>query len=636
MNLKKVLGYSLTTMLILSALMVITPVFASPGATLELTNPADGTHLFNYTTSQKIVGDTFLISVIVNNASDLFSWQIAVTWDPALLEFSQIVKPSDMVFAGKTIVEALDASTPGKVVYGQALLSPPGIDVTTGKLCQIELKIIKGVSILNPKVECDISFSALGVDTFLLNSSGTDITIDGITNAHYIYQWVVPSKKPRFYLSPSTIKPAKLGDTFSVDVMIADVDPAWEIIAVQFSIMWNTTLIEPAAPYWANGTFFEAFQYSSDGVLYAADINTHSRPPPMTPIPDDYNYSTIGMVLLPDPATNYTYHAPFPSGGGKLATLYFKAIYETISPTECWSKIEFITYYDLYGDSEDMLVLNIYGMDIGYSRADPADYRCPLKALGLAIDVYTQYTNPYGGQGANMPSDMFGPQQQVELFALVTYNEYPVQQKLVGFEIKHVGKTQTYDIFRQATTDADGVAHISFRIPWPCTDPVNEIFGKWYVIATVEVAEQVKNDTLAFWVWWPVEVLSIEPKQTEFIQNKNGGQPLQFTVTYRTFSMQEIPAVITATTYDELGFFIGSSNLNTTVGWGEYKYYNYTACEEPPAKEYTWNATIPLPTNAVVGKGAAYADAFNMFPWLGGVPYCPEVTNTIDFYIKKP
>jgi hypothetical protein len=629
MNLKKMLGYSLTTMLMLSTLMVIAPVKASPGATLELTNPADGTHLFNYTTSQKAVGDTFLINVTINNVADLFSWQVHVTWDPTLLEFSKVVKPSDMVFAGKTIVEAIDTSVPGNLVYGQALMTPPGVDVTTGKLFQIELKIIKGVSMLNPKVECDILFTSIGTDTFLLNSGGTDIPIDGTTGAHYIYQWVVPEKKPRFYLSPSTIKPENLGDTFSVDVMIADVDPAWEIICVQFSIMWNTTLIEPVAPYWTNGTFFEAFQYASDGVLYAADINTHSRPPPMTPIPDDYNYSTIGILLLPDPATNYTYHEPFPSGSGKLATLYFKAIYATIAPEEVWSKIEFITYRYPDGSSEDMLVLNTYGMDIGYSGADPANYRAPQKTMGLAIDVYTQYTSPYGGQGPNAVSDMFGPQQQVELFALVTYNGYPVQQKLVAFEITHKGATQTYDTLRQATTDEYGVAHISFRIPWPCTDPANEIFGEWDVIATVEVAEQVKNDTLKFWVWWPVEVLSIEPKYTTYIQTKTGVD-MTFQLSYGTYRMQPINVTLAVTVYDELGFFIGSYYYTVTVGWLEYGHFGEMRTYGPD------DIIIHAPGNAVVGKARVFANAYNELPWNGGVPYCPEVTNTVDFYINKP
>jgi len=627
---KKILGYSLTALLIFSALAVLAlPVKASPGADLKLIDPIDGDNLFHFTTSEKAVGDTFRIDVIVSNAPDLFSWQIHITWNPELLEYSSIDK-TGTVFEGKTIVEAIDTSTPGHLIYGQALLTPPGVDVTEGKLITVILKIIKGPTMLNPVVECDLNFTAIGTDTFLLNSGGSDIEIQEILNAHYKYEWVVPQKKPRFYLSPSTIKPAKLGDTFTVDVMIADVDPAWEIIAVQFSIMWNTTLIEPVAPYWAPGTFFEAFQYAPDGVLYAADINTHARPPPMTPIPDDYNYSTIGILLLPDPATGYTYHPPFPSGGGKLATLYFKAIYETLAPLEVWSKIEFITFRYPDGSSEDMLVLNTYGLDIGYSRADPANYRAPQKTLGLAIDVYTQYPrdpktgSPYGGQGPNAVSDMFGPQQQVELYALVTYNEYPVQQKLVGFQIEHNG----YHIYREATTDEYGVAHISFRIPWPCVDPASEIFGEWDVIATVEVAERKANDTLKFWVWWPVEVLSIESKYTTYKQTKNGVD-MTFLISYGTYRMQPINATLTITVYDELGFFIGSHAYEVTVGWGEYDHFGEMKVYGPE------EITIHIPSNAVVGKCTVYANAYDKLPWYGGTPYCPEVKNKEDFYLSK-
>jgi len=622
---KKILGYSLTALLIVSALAVLAlPVKASPGADLKLIDPIDGDNLFHFTTSEKAVGDTFRIDVIVSNAPDLFSWQIHITWDPELLEYSSIDK-TGTVFEGKTIVEAIDTSTPGHLIYGQALLSPPGVDVTEGKLITVILKIIKGPTMLNPVVECDLTFTAIGTDTFLLNSGGTDIPIQEILNAHYKYEWVVPEKKPRFYLLPSTIKPAKLGDVFTVDVMIADVDPAWEIIAVQFSIMWNTTLIEPAAPYYTPGTFFEAFQYAPDGVLYAADINTHARPPPMTPIPDDYNYSTIGILLLPDPNTGYTYHPPFPSGGGKLATLYFKAIFETLAPAEVWSKIEFITFRYPDGSSEDMLVLNTYGLDIGYSRADPANYRAPQKTLGLAIDVYTQYPYPYGGQGPNNPSDMFGPQQQVELYALVTYNEYPVQQKLVGFQIEHNG----YHIYREATTDEYGVAHISFRIPWPCVDPVNEIFGEWDVIATVEVAERRANDTLKFWVWWPVEVLSIESKYTTYKQTKNGVD-MTFLLSYGTYRMQPINATLTITVYDELGFFVGSYAYEViNIGWGEYDHFGEMKVYGPE------EITIHIPSNAVVGKCTVYANAFDKLPWYGGTPYCPEVKNKEDFYLTK-
>jgi hypothetical protein len=623
--------FALVAMLLLSTLFIVVPIYAAPTTTIELVNPIDGTHNFHFTTSDISYGQTFTINIKINNVTDLMTWQAGISWDPTLLEFAEVVWPTSgngFIFAEEPKYTVGPTVSPGYVVLGVICNTAGGGHTFTGSgtAAQIKLKVIKEVSMLFPSVECPLDFANIGVDTFLLNGSGGDITFDTI-GGHYQYTWVAPTLKPRFYIKPSTIKPSKIGDPVDVEIWVADVDANWQIISFQFSIMWNTSCLAPRDPYWSRGTFIETFSYFTppeDGVLYAADINVHYRPPPWHEIPADYNFSSVAVFLLPDPATNNTFHPPFPSREGKLATLHFTAICETLSPLEYWTKIEFV--------AEDILALNVFGLDIGFNRADPANYRCPQKILGLAIDLYTQYDAPYGGQGPNMPSDMFAPQQQVELYAKVTYNEYPVQQKLVGFEIRH----GDYVFWREATTDADGVAHVSFRIPWPCENPEDEIFGKWYVTATVEVAEQKKNDTLGFWVWWLVEVLSIEPKQTEYIQRKTGGDPLTFTVEYRTFSMQTLDAIITATIYDELGFFIGSDYKSTTVGWGEYKYYNYTACEEPPELGYTWDVTITMPTNAVVGKGAAFANAFDEFPWLGGTPYCPEVRNTIDFYIAKP
>ena len=130
-------------------------------------------------------GTKFLINITIFNVVDLFSWQIGVRWNSSLLNFSRIVKPSDMVFAGKTYVDALDTSTPGYAVYGQALLSPPGINVTKGTLCQIELQIKPNV---NAPVTSEIKFDNIGSDTFLLNSQGVDIP-GGFTpkSAYFVY-----------------------------------------------------------------------------------------------------------------------------------------------------------------------------------------------------------------------------------------------------------------------------------------------------------------------------------------------------------------------------------------------------------------------------------------------------------------
>jgi hypothetical protein len=641
---------ALAILLIVGSLLILVPAAkaGAQGTTVEVVDPIDGDHLFYFTTDTISVGDTFNVKIIVDNVTDLQNWQVKVTWDPALLDYVSISLPSDHVFSpidsainpgapgARSMITPPPDVGPGYVVWGCTYINDPYWTFNgTGPLCVLKLKVKQGVSLGGPRVvECDIEIAEKGVSTFLLNGAGYDIPFD-IVNGHYKYEWVAPSYYPTFYIKPAICKPAKKGEIFGLEIWVRNVAPGWEIIGFQFSLMWNTTFIRPAlgpgGTYYDNGTLLEAFQYYPGGVLYAADINVHNRPPPLTPIPDGYNYSMFGAILLPDNPPNEPYHPPFVNvgpGGARLMTVYFEAIYDTISPKEDWTWIEFIDFKP----DEDTYALNKYIMYVP-SLTEDCHYRAPQRVLGLAIDLYTQYPYPYGGQGKHQPSDMFGPQELVDLFALVTYNEYPVQQKLVGFHIKH----GDYEIYRVATTDSNGVAHISFRIPWPCTNPEEEIFGKWLVIATVEVAQTKVNDTLGFWVWWPVEVLSVEPKHTQYIQRKTGGDPLDFTVLYGTYRMQKINVTLTVTVYDELGFFIGSDYLQTEVGWGEYKYYDYLACEEPPFKTYDpWEPVIPLPTNAVVGKARVFANAFSDFPWNGGVPYCPEVTNTIDFYIVKP
>jgi hypothetical protein len=627
----KISSYIMVAMLLLGVFFVTIPNVKAVPITLDIVDAVTGSSNLHYTTATKSIGDNVTINITISGTPDmsLNTYQFKVSWDPTLLTYSSLVRPSDDVFSGapgSLAIAGPDSSVAGEVLYGVAVNPPYTVPPTTwgfngsGTLAVLNLTIIQGVSVGGPvSVTCSLDFENLGVDTFLLNALGADIAF--IPNkADYLYEWIAPTTRPRFSLVPSTIKPAVKGDVFSVDVMVSTVDQNWEITAFQFSIMWNVSLMEPTGAYFAEGTFLETKEYFPDGVLYAMDINTHIRPPPQTPILDDYNFSIVGEVLLPDPATNDTYHPPFPSGAGKLGTFYFKAIFDTIAPIEYWSSIQFI--------AEDFLVLNHYNTDIGYDSATDAAYRAPLRVLGLAIDVYTQYDYPYGGQGGNMTSDSFGPQQQVELFASVTYNEWGVQQKLVGFEITHNG----YHFAREGTTNAEGIAHISFRLPWPCNDPVNEIFGWWYVNATVEVAEQTVVDNLKFWVWWPVEVVSIEPKYTSYNQTKQG-TTMCFEMVYRRYDAQELPVLLTATVYDELGFFIGSAFTFTTVSNDPV---SYDIDGNPIPHDYLWEFCISIPSNAVIGKCTVFGNAFTTWPWLGGVPYCPEVTNTIDFYLKKP
>ncbi len=513
-KISKVSSYFLIAMLLLGVFFVATPFVRAVTATVALVNPDDGTNTFEYTSSEKDVGDFVIINVTITDVTNMSGWQMSISWNASLLSYNSFKLPSDNVFAYDSPVSASSAS-PGNVVGG-ANLGPdaPYYFTGSGRLAVLNLTIIQGVGILPPTtVECDLEFTAVGDESYLLD--GLVVMPFTPVNGFYHYYWVEPPTIPKLYLKPAEVKPGANDTTFTVDVMVENVYAGWEITAFQFSVMWNTSLIgwESYAP----GTFLEAFDYG-DGVIYASDQNTHDRVLPLSEIPDDYNYTIIGELLLPDmlPPWNGTYHPNYPQsiGPAKLATLTFRAIFNTTAPDELWTTIDFI--------AEDVLVLNHYNTNIGYTTLTGADYRCPQAVTGRAIDVYTQHPTGYNGKGPNENSDSFGPQQEVCLTAEVTYNAYPVQEKLVGFEIIHEGETQTYHFARENTTDADGLAHICFRLPWPCDDPVGEIFGWWNVTTTVEIAEKVVNDTLRFWVWWPVEVVSIEPKFTSVIQSKQG------------------------------------------------------------------------------------------------------------------
>jgi len=225
--------------------------FANPETTLQLVNPVDGSHLFNFTTSQKAVGDTFLINVTVTDVQDLFAWQIKVTWDPELLEFVERILPPDHVFAGKSYLETPVITEPGVIAYGITL--GPGqksVNVARGTLVQLKLKIIKGVY-PGQKVKCNIEFIELGDNTFLLNTIGGVIPITPI-NAQYEYSapWVPPppatiSITPQRVVDPSLTP----GKNFNISL---DIKGATQVNKWKASIIYNKTIIDVSAVYEGN------------------------------------------------------------------------------------------------------------------------------------------------------------------------------------------------------------------------------------------------------------------------------------------------------------------------------------------------------------------------------------------------
>lgn len=249
-----------------------------------------------------------------------------------------------------------------------------------------------------------------------------------------------------------------------------------------------------------------------------------------------------------------------------------------------------------------------HGLDQkGEEEIDPSSYR--------AIDLYTQ-KEPYDGRGPNQPSDAFAPQENAILYAHVTYRDYPESGKIVAFEVHGpINPVENLSFARTAVTNADGIANVSFRIPWPNGYAEEAVLGVWDVIATIEIAEVVVNDTLTFKVGWIVELLKVETvdfnnmSRIRFMRNKN----MYFRLTVRNIAMTDKIATLILDVYDYLNFSLGQIVLQNE--------------RILPDITVFFIDDLLIPEWAALGLGVVYANALHV---LGEGPWCPEVSATFS------
>jgi hypothetical protein len=220
------------------------------------------------------------------------------------------------------------------------------------------------------------------------------------------------------------------------------------------------------------------------------------------------------------------------------------------------------------------------------------------------LDVYTQR----GGRGEGAWSDAYAPQEEVVIFALVTYRGEPLENKLVAFEV--YDSTGYVWLSRSNSTDENGIATISFRIP------SNPIFGIWSAIATGDVAGQTFIDTVTFKVGWIIEITQV--KTVDMYGNPEGiftkGEHMYFNVTVQNIAFISKQATITIVVYDDCGVPIGIVTLqNWVIG---------------PGATEIFIVDLQIPNWSFVGVATVYANAYTDLPSQGGTPTCPE-TSTI-------
>jgi hypothetical protein len=237
------------------------------------------------------------------------------------------------------------------------------------------------------------------------------------------------------------------------------------------------------------------------------------------------------------------------------------------------------------------------------------EFCAPVKLLGPVIDVFTQWPDPFGGQGPNQPSDMITPQCGLYLYAYVTYNDWPEQNKDVAFEVKDPSMT-VWGIF-YARTNSNGYAEVFVRMPWPCDDP-DQYIGEWHVYASVDVACVCINDTLNFKYDYLVNIWKVTTDKDSYKHCED----IEITIDYGSYAMQDHNIIITVTVVDETGVPFGWTYMNVTIGGAEYCTYN--------------NGTIILDVHvekfARAGVATIYVGALSGFPQDGGCAITPLYT----------
>lgn len=398
-----------------------------------------------------------------------------------------------------------------------------------------------------------------------------------------------------------------VGTTFTLNVDMKNLQSKAHLVGVQFTLSYDSNVFAlvgisegPYLPYFAalepgsSGTFWTDF-LSVGSVLYGEIILPNGTGYWNPPYP--------GAVL--DPTTD-------PLANGTIATLTFQIL------KQIWPQT--IVYHF---DITDTIFVDENANPIANDVPQNAIVTITSNEPGAQIDLYTQYSWGFGGQGFNVPADMYWPQKQVILFANVSYNYWPTQQKLVGFEVNDPHGNVWAKL--SAITNEYGIATTSFRLPWPCEDPTY-YFGVWKVTATVDVACNIYNDTMKFKYDWQAHIfkVTVEPPACLNDMNFAHGDLVCVDIDYGSQALQVYPALIVATLFDNVNVPVAIAMGQTTVG-GVQVWCNYA--------NGTMKLCFYIPKFAVAGWATLRVDIFDKDPTEGGIPYYPEYVINNAIYI---
>lgn len=401
-----------------------------------------------------------------------------------------------------------------------------------------------------------------------------------------------------------------VGTTFTVSVDINKLDSHWNLVGVQFRLGFDPAYLQPVAcvqgtylPPYSTTPLQKAPPKGSLGMFYVDFFNPTNV--------------LVGDMIYPN-GTGW-WNAPFPgasppsapAGTGSISLITFEVL-KQLYPQNITTYLNII----------ECIMIDYAGNPIPFNDPLNGTVTITTSEPGRLIDLYTQYPAPYGGQGQNQPSDMFWPQKLVTLYAYVTYNWWPMQQKLVGFEVNDPNGNVWTKL--SAVTDENGIATVSFRMPWPCENP-ESLFGVWKVTATVDIACTIVNDTMPFKYDYLAHIfkVTVVPPACGNDMNFAHTDQVIIDIDYGSHSEQHYPLLVVATLFDNVSVPVAIATGQDTIGYAIWCTWANGSME----------LTMYIPKFAVAGWATLRVDIYDKDPTEGGIPYCPEYVITSALYI---
>jgi hypothetical protein len=143
-------------------------------------------------------------------------------------------------------------------------------------------------------------------------------------------------------VEPSAYTAKFVNQTFAINITLYNITENLNLVGFQFRLSYNSTLLEIVQV--TNGTFLENFAGAPNGgmLYYGPFIGT--------------GQVLFGGLILPD--VNGTWHGPFPSGNGTVATIVFKVIYQPIGLQNPVAYCNLTLFNTILGDNQGNSIPN--------------------------------------------------------------------------------------------------------------------------------------------------------------------------------------------------------------------------------------------------------------------------------------